>query len=328
MVSISAIVINHNRKDLLLECLESLKAQTVSASEIILVDNASVDGSIELVRERFSNVHVVENINNRSFSASCNQGINLAQGEFVLLLNNDVVLDKHYLERLIGIIQKDERIGIAGGKILSADKVHIDSAGQFLARSRKVIDRGYKELERGQYNKSSFVFSIGASCALYRRSMLEGVREGAEYFDEDFEFFYEDMDLAWRSQRKGWAVYYEPRSVAYHKRGATAKTKKPFIAPLRRYYVAHLNLHLLCCAIRNRYLMILKNDSALNILRNFPFILWYEIKQACYLLLFRPATIICMVKSRQILKKSLQKRKASNANKSQTLRCLYEYHNC
>jgi len=318
---ISAIVINHNRKDLLAECLESVKAQTVSVDETILVDNASADGSIELMRRRFSYVHVVENTKNRSFSVSCNQGINLAQGEFVLLLNNDLVLDKHYVERLVDIMQKDKRIGIAGGKILSADKTHIDSAGQFLARSRKVIDRGYKELDSGQYNKSNLVFSISASCALYMKSMLDDIKEGVEYFDEDFGFFYEDMDLAWRAQRKGWAAYYEPRAVAYHERGATAKTKKPFIPPLRHYYITHLGLQLQCCAIRNRYLMMLKNDSILNIVKNFPFILWYEIKQACYLILFRPAAIIGMVKSRQMLRKSLHKRRTHNTNKTQTFRC-------
>jgi GT2 family glycosyltransferase len=306
---VTAVIINRNNKGLLLNCLESVKRQSTRPDEIIVIDNGSEDGSAEVARQRFPEARLVENKLNSGFSASCNQGVRLAGGEFILLLNNDVVLDRYFVEALLAVMHMDEKIGIGGGKVLSHDGRYLDSAGQLLARSRKVMDRGYREADNGKYNQAHPVFSIAASAALYRRKMLEDVKEGDEYFDEDFEFFYEDIDLAWRAKKRDWEVFYEPRAIAYHRRGATAKTKAAPMPLLEKYYISHLDPELQCCAIRNRYLMMLKNDSVKGIITNFPFILWHEIKQAGYVLLFEPTLIRHLFAGRRPFANSLSKRK-------------------
>jgi len=307
---VSAVIINHNNKELLIRCIESLKGQSLKPDEILVFDNASTDGTVRAIDERFSDIKIIQNDRNLGFSLSCNRAINLVTGEFILLLNNDVVLAENFIKALLGAMQSDRAIGIAGGKVLSYDGKYIDSAGQLLARSRKIIDRGYREIDNARYDKSGYIFSISASAALYRRTMLEDVGENNEYFDEDFgRIFYEDMDLAWRAQKKGWRAYYQPQATAYHKRGATNKQKHPRFIFLKKYYIPHLNTELQSCAIRNRYLMMLKNDTAGDILKDLPFILWYEIKQAFYLLLFNPAIIIYILKDRVLFFRSLRKRR-------------------
>ena len=305
---VSAVIINHNNKEFLIRCVESLKGQSLKPHEILVFDNASTDGVVKAINERFSDIKIIQSDKNLGFSISCNLAINMETGEFLLLLNNDVVLAENFIEALLNAMQSDRAIGIAGGKVLSYDAKRIDSTGQLLARSRKIIDRGYKEIDNARYDKPGYIFSISASAALYRRTMLEDIRKNSEYFDEDFGFFYEDMDLAWRAQKKGWRAYYQPQATAYHKRGTTTRGKHPRFVFLKKYYTPHLNIELQLCAIRNRYLMILKNDTAGDILKDLPFILWYEIKQAFYLLLFNPAIIIYILKDRALFFRSFRKR--------------------
>jgi len=289
--SVSAVIIHHNNRDLLKKCLASLKRQTHAPSEILLVDNGSTDGSALSVSAEFPEARLLRNDCNLAFSRACNKAIGMAAGEFILLLNNDVVLDEGYIGSLLECMSADGGVGIAGGKILSADRRRIDSAGQSLARSRKVIDRGYGQPDNRQYDKPMHVFGIGASAACYRRSMLDEITDEGKYFDEGFEFFYEDMDLSCRAQRKGWKAYYQPKATAAHVRGATSKTHEPRFSFLKKYYIAHLSTRLQRCAIKSRYLLISKHDSAGDIARNLPFLLWYEIRQAAYILLFNPAII-------------------------------------
>ena len=295
--SISAIAINYNKPELSAKCIESLKKQSRQPDKILLIDNGSSDGSAQILKKRFPDIDVVENNRNESFCRACNQGISLAETEFILLINNDVVLDENFIKIILSAIEKDNNIGIAGGKILSSNGKYIDSAGQILARSRKIVDRGYQMEDKGEYDKPEHMFSIAASAVLYRREMLEGIKEDNRYFDENLEFFYEDMDLAWRAQKKGWKAYYEPKALAYHERGATAKTEKARFGFLNKYYISHLNTELQLCAIRNRYLMILKNDSLKGFIKNLPFILFYELKQLAYILLFKPSLIFHTLKN-------------------------------
>ena len=308
MTSISTIIINHNKKELLKSCLESVVVQKRVSSEIIVVDNASDDGSLELVQQQFPQANLIKNNNNKSFAASCNQGIRVSHGEFVLILNNDVVLDKNFFSGLLLAMENNKEIGIAGGKVLDVSRRYIDSAGQLLSKSRSVLDRGYQELDKGQYDLSGYIFGISASAALYRREMLDDIKEGGEYFDEDFAFFYEDIDIAWRAQKRGWKAFYTPKALAFHCRGATTKTKRPRPWFLRNYYIPHLQQELQYFAIRNRYLAAIKNDSLKDMLKDLLYVIRYELKQLFYILLFSPGIIIRLVQNKGIFRKMLQKR--------------------
>ncbi|MFH1783029.1 MAG: glycosyltransferase family 2 protein [Candidatus Omnitrophota bacterium] len=276
---ISVIVVNHNRSALLKRCLESLRGQSLMDFEVIVVDNASSDDSVEMVKTYFQDAKVIQNTTNLYFSKAYNQGMEASYGSFILCLNNDAYLEKDFLKEALFAIGKDEKIGMVSGKILREDKLTIDSTGLFLGRNRKPIERGYGlpsyakategRRDTGLYDKEEYIFGVSGSCAFYRKKMLEDIKDKHGYFDERFEMYYEDLDLSWRAQKKGWKAYYTPKAIAYHKRSSGF-----FTIPddLKKKY------------IRNRYLCMKKNDSLKDVIWNIPFILIYEIKLWGYMM--------------------------------------------
>jgi len=280
---ISIIIVNYNRKDLLRQCLDSVKGQGFQDIETIVVDNASTDGSIEMVAMYYPDVNLIRNTANLLFCKAQNQGIDVSKGNFILCLNSDCVLDKDYLKQVISAIGLDTAIGMVSGKILRMDKKTIDSTGLFLSKNRKPVERGYGKMDKGLYNEPGYVFGASGACAFLRKSMLKNIRDKYGYFDERFGMYYEDLDLCWRAQKKGWKAYYNPKALAYHVRGGTALIHKcrgglnlPYICDeLKKMY------------IRNRYLCMKKNDSLRGILLNLPFILLYEIKIWGYMLVVK-----------------------------------------
>jgi GT2 family glycosyltransferase len=139
--------------------------------------------------------------------------------EYVLLLNNDTVVDKEFLGVLVKAGMSYERIGICGAKLL---KMHnpkiIDSTGHIL-RMGRVVDRGTRKIDKGQYDNKTDVIGAMAAACLYKREMLEDIG----LFDRSFFTVYEDAELSWRAFRNGWNAKYAPNSIVYHKRGGTRR---------------------------------------------------------------------------------------------------------
>lgn len=305
---VSVIVVNYNRKSYLQSCLESITLQSFSPLEIIVVDNASIDGSVDMLRQDYPAVRIIENRKNRYFGSAYNQGINVSKGELVLCLNNDVVLAPDLITLLFKKKDIDARIGMWGGKTLRMDKETIDTTGLFLDKSRKPLDRGYAQKDCDQYEREGYVFGIGGSVVLFRRRMLEEIQIDGEYFDEDFRVFYEDLDLCWRAHRFGWKAYYVPKAIAYHKRGATTKEITTGKRLLKQYSLPFLSHELQAHFVKNRYATIIKNDSLFQLLLNGFFILLYECRLWGFLILFSPKTIGIVFQKRDIFKKSFKKR--------------------
>ena len=117
-------------------------------------------------------------------------------------------------------------------------------------------DRGENNLDNGEYNKCEYIFGASGAAPLYRKEMLEDIKVGDEYFDEDFFIYVEDVDLSWRAQLYGWKCIYTPYAIAYHERGATRVADKQ----IKKSYYA--------LGYRNRYLAILKNGLLLNIFQH------------------------------------------------------------
>lgn len=278
---ISVIIVNYNKKDLLKKCLDSVRGQDFQDIEIIVVDNASTDGSVELVNVYYPEARLIRNRENLLFCKAQNQGIEASKGAFVLCLNNDAVLCKDYLSEALYSIGLDERIGMVSGKILRMDKKTIDSAGLFLGRNRKPVERGYNKSDKGQYDKAGYIFGVSGAACFLRKAMLDDIKDGNGYFDERFGMYYEDLDICWRARKKAWKAYYNPKAIAYHVRSGTAagpKDRKSSILPylsegLRKRY------------IMNRYLCMRKNDTLMGLLPDLPFILFYDIKIWLYILL-------------------------------------------
>jgi GT2 family glycosyltransferase len=214
---ISVIIVNYNGKKFLKECLDSLYDQTAVNLEIIVVDNASSDSSVDYLKSCFSEVILIENSSNLGFAGGVNTGIRNACGAFILTLNNDTWVDCHCIERLLAAMKSDNCIGMCATKMLFPD-YRINSAGICISRSGAAWDRGMYEEDTSQYNICEEIFGPCAGAALLRKAMLDEIG----LFDEDFFLYMEDVDLAFRGQLAGWKCIYVPDAVVYHHRGGTA----------------------------------------------------------------------------------------------------------
>ena len=221
MQLISIIILNWNGKQHLQECLDSVLAQTYKNIEIILVDNGSTDGSAQYVRDMYPEIKVLELDQNYGFCKGNNEGIRISKGEYIVLLNNDTVADKQWLERLLECMISDKEIGFCASKLVSYyDKDTLDAAGDGFSVCGAGFKRGFGYSQK-HYDDSDYVFGACAGAAMYKRSMLDEIG----LLDEDFFITYEDSDLSFRAQLAGYKCKYQPQAVVYHKVNASMGTR-------------------------------------------------------------------------------------------------------
>jgi len=217
---VSVVVVNYNGKHFLSDCFSSVFSQTYSPFDVIMVDNASHDGSVDFVRDHFPQVTVLVNEANMGFAGGTNVGIQRSTGEFILTLNNDTRIDPTFLQEIIRPVIEDPSVGMCASKMTFPDG-WINSTGICISRSGAAWDRGMFEPDKGQYNRIEEVFGPCAGAALYRKAMLDQIG----LFDEDFFLFMEDVDLAFRARLSGWKCIYVPSARVVHKHGGTAGFK-------------------------------------------------------------------------------------------------------
>lgn len=287
-VLVSVIIVAAGTKQYLKACIGSLKKQTYPDMEIVVIDN-SLDGDFagEFVRQ-YPEIKFYHSPKNLFYCEALNKGISLCAGDFILCLNDDVELTEDFVRKALEGFNAGERTGMVSGKILRSDSRTIDSTGLFLSFFRSAKERGYGRKDTGVFEKKGYVFGVNGAVAFYRRKMLEQIKLGGEYFDSDFGFFYEDLDIAWRAQNFGWKAFYVPAAIAYHIRGATARSQEGINKRFARRFLddeLHYNL------IKNRYLAIIKNESLSGFLLHLPFIAAYDLFAWGYVLFFRPRLI-------------------------------------
>lgn len=215
---ISVVIVNYNGARFLKDCLDSLHAQTISDFEIVIVDNNSLDRSVRIITEAYPDVVLIRNKANLGFAAGTNQGIRVAQGEYILTLNNDTRVEPSFLEEIVGPMDDDLRVCICASKMLLPDG-RINSTGLCISRSGAAWNRGMFERDSGQYAQQEEVFGASAGAALYRKTMLDEIG----LFDEDFFMYMEDVDLSFRARLAGWKCLFVPTAVVYHHHGGTAE---------------------------------------------------------------------------------------------------------
>lgn len=304
--SVSAIVVTRGVGGYIRQCLESLNIQTHPAVETLVIDNSLNPSFASGTLNRFPDTKLISNHRNLFYCQALNKGIEASRGEFILCLNDDVILDKYFIERSLEGFAYSPRIGAVSGKILRQDGVTLDSTGLFLSLWRTAKERGYGDKDTGQYQKKEYVFGVTGAVAFYRRKMLDEIKENGEYFDSDFRIFYEDLDIAWRAQRFGWKGCYCPDAVAYHLRGGTVRSAPGINKPYARKYLddaLHADL------IKNRYLAIIKNESLLGLLCHFPFMAAYDAAQWGYILFFKPRQVKNFIFNLKYLQSALTGRK-------------------
>jgi len=307
---ITVIIIHWGESNLLNSCIKSVIGQFHSNLEIVIINNSgrlidkSILGSLPGV--------VINNKENSFYSESLNQGIRMSKAEFVLALNNDVLLDKNFIYECLSVAKINSRIGMVSGKILNSEGKRIDSTGQFLGKNRKPIERGYMKPDIGQFNKACYIFGVGGMAAFYRKKMLNEIKIDKDYFDSNYKMFYEDLDLNWRARRFGWNAYYTPYAIAYHKRGSSAKIRKKESGLMNKFYFPCLDSNLRFHVIKNRYMTIIKNEKLSDFMFNLFWILSYDLILWAFVLFNDPKLIIKLFVNIKYLKIAFKERKYIN----------------
>src|SRR5882762_2282956 len=209
---VSITIVTYNSGRFIKRCLESVLAQRYPSREIIVIDNNSQDGTVDILEQFEDQCTVVYNEENVGFAAAQNQAIGLASGDWVLTLNPDVLLLPNFIQALVEAGQIDPKIGTVCGKLLTIlatfdlpDKPLVDSTGIYFTPALRHLDRGSQEVDNGHYLKHEYVFGATAAAALYRREMVDDISFDGEFFDSDFFVYREDADVAWRAQLMGWS---------------------------------------------------------------------------------------------------------------------------
>jgi len=233
-------------------------------------------------------------------------------------------MEPRFVEAKVRAIESAASIGMVEGKLLriashdaeipdadSSNPPTIDGAGAVLTRARRNFERGQCEPDKGQYDQPGFIFGASGAAPLYRREMLNDIAIEGEFFDEDFFIYRDEVDLAWRAQWQGWKCLYTPDAVAYHVRGYAPDKRKKMPRRFRQLQ------------LRNRYLMMIKNASLPNMLRDLHHILWFELRQWAYVPIFEPHLFKGLLGAIKLAPKMLRKRRVIVSRRRESSRYMH-----
>jgi GT2 family glycosyltransferase len=305
-VKVTACVVSWNTAAHLEPALRSLVAQTHRDLEVVVVDNASADGSADVAR-RVDGVRVIANATNRGFAGAANQGVALAAAngsDAFLVCNPDVRLAPDYLACAVAALRADDRRAAVQGKLWrlgagpgDGQRV-LDTTGHVAFTTRLFRNRGTNEVDRGQYDAPEELFGVSGALALYRLAALDDVACAGEVFDEDLFAFWEDVDLDWRLQLRGWQAWYAPEATAWHERGGEG--------PRRSALVERLNF-------TNRFLVVAKNDDPAALARALPGFALTTVLKAGELAVTVPTAFVAAFARGRLLRRALAKRRLVQA---------------
>jgi GT2 family glycosyltransferase len=257
----SVILVIYNGARYLEACLEALLQETRPDDEIILVDNASSDGSASLVQERWPQAKFIRNEVNRGFAAACNQGAQQARGETLVFLNQDTRVLPGWLNVLVDGLCAGENMGLTTSKLLlMSQPERINLCGQDLHYTGLSFGRGALETA-DNFNQPQAVGAVAGASFAIRRALWEQLGG----FDPAFFMYYEETDLSWRAALRGYTSWYLPGSAAYHDAALKPSARAA-------YY-----------SVRNRIVLLLKHWKWPTLLFLLPALLLTELIDWVYL---------------------------------------------
>jgi GT2 family glycosyltransferase len=246
-VRVTAIVVCWNAAPALRTCLAALEAQDHDDLEILVVDNASSDGSQQILREELDRprrhpLRVRFNHTNRGFAGAVNDAVvEAVDAEAILVANVDIEPAPDLCSRLVEVLQEDPLVGSVQPLLLRTvpgpdGRDVIDTTGHVATRARLFRNRGEGESDVGRYPRGE-LFGVSGALALHRRTMLEDVAwrgpgGSREYLTEDLFAYFDDVELDWRARLRGWRAVYEPRAVGRHERGGAGPRRTPQVEAL------------------------------------------------------------------------------------------------
>ncbi|HEX2913137.1 MAG TPA: glycosyltransferase family 2 protein [Chloroflexia bacterium] len=221
----SIIIPNYNGARFLGGCLDSIKAQTLQPLETIVVDDASTDDSVKLVRENYPWVKLLVRAQNGAFAKACNDGFEAANGDIIVLFNNDAEAEPEWLEAIDRAFQSRPEISSVASRIMLYDRRNVfHTAGDYYKANGIPGNRGVWQEDKGQYSQVEEVFGPCGCAAAYRREALDDVRADnpdGKVLDESLVMYCEDVDLNVRLRLRNHRCLYQPEAVVYHRLSAT-----------------------------------------------------------------------------------------------------------
>ncbi len=260
-MKVTIVIPNYNGKHFMEPCLSSLSEQTYKDFHILVVDNASSDGSIEYMEENYPDIELIKLQKNYGFSKAVNIGIQHSRTPYVILLNNDTTVDTRYVEEMVKAIEKSPKIFSVSSKMIQMYHPElIDSAGDLYTLLGWGVCRGCGR-PISNYTKYDEIFTACAGAAIYRRSVFDDIG----YFDENHFAYLEDIDIGYRARIYGYYNMYCPTALVYHVGSGTSGSK--------------YNSFKVKLAARNNLYLNYKNMPALQLVLNFiPLAIGYFVK--------------------------------------------------
>lgn len=245
-----SIILNTNRRDDTLACLESLQNSTYINHRILVLDNASKDGSVDAIQTEYPNVEIIKLTENLGYAGNNNVGISAAinaGADWVFVLNEDTILAKDCLAQLVSVGKINPKIGILGPMVYHHDEPDvIQSAGGSLSATWESIHVGQNTLDQGQYSNPRTVDWISGCAILVRKEVIQEVG----MLDERFFYYWEETEWCIRTSRAGWEIWHIPQAKLWHK--GVQRNYQP--SPNITYY-----------STRNRLLMMKKHNAPAQI---------------------------------------------------------------
>ncbi|OGE73642.1 MAG: hypothetical protein A3C49_00295 [Candidatus Doudnabacteria bacterium RIFCSPHIGHO2_02_FULL_42_25] len=312
-MKVSVIILPFRRTQIIKPVFDAIFAQTHKDLEVIAVLNDSNDGSREIIQANYPQVKILEPGQNLFFAKGVNLGINNSIGEFIQLVNDDLILEPNYIEEILKAFS-DPKVASATGKILRYDFANhaktkvIDTLGLVLDRSGRVRDIAQLEIDRGQSEASREIFGVSGAGPMHRKSALDKVKYQDEYLDEDFVMYWDDADLSWRLQNAGFISKYIPTAIAYH--GRSAGQSKGGYKNLLGFIKHHKKLspQILRWNYKNHILMYIKNAKHVW----HPAFILRELAMLGYIIIFETSTLKVIPELFRQLPSIWKKRKFAN----------------
>ena len=283
----SVIILSWNGGDDVLGCVEHVLRQTYKAVELIIIDNGSGDSSPETIETRFPSLRVFRNPENRGYAAGMNQGIALAKGEYILLLNQDAWIHDDFIERSVGLMESSsDDIGMVAGKVYKLKNGH---KTEILLGGALKLNMRLQFVGDADVSTRHETFSPMFCSPIIKRAALQDILEKSGHvFDDKYFAYGEDLDLVLRAHIFGWRCAFSPDVVLWHAHSGSQQG---------RIRLWEKDLPIIQHAIRNRHSTMIKDIPLGILIRLFPHLLFSEIMLWPFLAVKNPSSIVYLIRA-------------------------------